>query len=79
VKEAVQTVRFRNLDQKRRFVLEHIAVGEKVTLHTLSKRLAASGYHTSVQELAQFIRYHMLYRYLKVEKGEHGINLYRRL
>ena len=75
----MQAPRFRNLDEKRRFVLRHIAQGEKVTLHVLRGRLAASGYHTSVKELAQFIRYHMLYRYLGVEKGEHGINLYRRL
>jgi len=71
-------VRFRNLDQKRRFVLEHIAVGEKVTLHTLRERLAASGYRASVQELAQFIRYNMLYRYLKVEK-RNGVNIYQRV
>jgi predicted DNA-binding ribbon-helix-helix protein len=71
-------VRFKNASHKRSFVLSAIAPSEKLTLHQLRERLAARGWRVSSRELAQFIRYNMLYRYLKVEK-RNGVNIYQRV
>lgn len=74
----MRSIKFTNHHHKKKFIIDVIALGERVSLHELLNRLAAKGYRPNRQELAMFIRNNLLHRYLKAEKGAR-VTLYRRI
>ncbi|NOZ58684.1 MAG: hypothetical protein GXO66_03790 [Euryarchaeota archaeon] len=67
--------RFANTAQKVRAILEVFNRGEKLEGDEIVKRLRERGYDVNPGNIKMFIRYHMLYKYLRKESRS-GRNLY---
>ncbi len=67
--------RFANTSQKVRAILEVFERGEKLAGDEIAMRLRQRGYEVNPGNIKMFIRYHMLYKYLRKE-SRGGRNLY---